>query len=352
MNPALEWLLSAAIRAPSGDNMQPWHFEVDPATEGITFFVDPARDPSPMNAAQRMSRVALGAALENLLRTAQRNGWEVRLNEPAPPAVVAVQVHATDPGSRAIDSAIANRVTNRQVYDGQPVVDTVLQRLKADTPLLDGAATQWLVERERLPALANLIGRADAMMFGEPSMRRAFWANIRFDAPTDAEVEEGLSLASLELAAGERIALRMLAWLPNWLLRIGGGLRAFAARARLLVGSAAGLCLVLAPNRISAIDDVTVGRAMQRAWLALTEQGLAAQPMMTLPVLENVLDNGTPDLIESLRRRGVDDLLQEMRRLMPEIAEARLAYLLRFGKAPAPSGRTGRLPLARVVKWL
>ncbi len=37
---------------------------------------------------------------------------------------------------------------------------------------------------------------------------------------------------------------------------------------------------------------------MERAWLALTEQGLAVQPMMSLLVLDNVLTHGD----ESLKR--------------------------------------------------
>jgi hypothetical protein len=349
MDTALDWLLSAATRAPSGDNLQPWRFEVDAAAGRVTFFVDPRRDPSPMNAGQRYSRVALGAALENLLRTARLNGWEARLEEPPPPALTAVRVLADPADSRQVDPVIADRVTNRRPYDGRAVPEDVLEGLKTQAPALGGVTTHWVVGRERLAALADLIGRADATIFGEPSMRRAFLSNIRFDAPGGAEVEEGLSLASLELSGADRLGLKVMPWLPNWLLRYGGGLRAFAARARALVTSAAGLCLVTAPDRLPA-TDLAVGRAMQRAWLALTARGLAAQPMMSLPVLENALDNGTPALIESLGRGHVTALLAECRNLTPEVGEGQLAYLLRFGYAPPVSGRTGRLPLAAVVR--
>src|SRR5262249_30330288 len=152
--------LSAAIRAPSGDNMQPWRFEVDSGAGRIAFFVDPARDPSPMNAGQRMSRVALGAALENLLRTAGLNGWEARLEGPAPPALAAIHVVAVPADSRQVERVIADRVTNRRPYDGRPVAEDVLGRVKAETPSLDGVTTHWVVDRQRLAALADLVGRA------------------------------------------------------------------------------------------------------------------------------------------------------------------------------------------------
>src|SRR5437588_12772428 len=69
----IEALMTAAVRAPSGDNTQPWRFSVDSGRGRIAIDVDPARDPSPMNAGQRMSRIAVGAALENMLRTLDKN---------------------------------------------------------------------------------------------------------------------------------------------------------------------------------------------------------------------------------------------------------------------------------------
>jgi hypothetical protein len=349
MNSALEWLLTAAIRAPSGDNTQPWRFEVDSSTGHVQFFVDETRDPSPMNSGQRMARIAIGAALENLLRTAQANGWHSQLEAAPPAAVASLRVQAIAGGSPQTDSTIAQRVTNRRPYDGRSVSEDVLARLKERTPPLEGVLTHWIVGRERLVPLAEVIGRADATMFGEPSMRRAFLKNIRFDAPPTAEVEEGLSLASLEVSGGQRMALKTMRWMPNWLLHAAGGMKVFAATARSLIESAAGLCLVTAPDRQPA-TDLTVGRAMQRAWLALTAEGLAVQPMMSLPVLENALDNGSPELIAALGREKVQGLLADWRRLVAEVGDGRLAYLMRWGHAGPVSGRTGRLPLSAVSR--
>ena len=70
-------LLKAAAVAPSGDNTQPWRFEVE--TSRIRVIVDPARDPSPMNAGQRMARIAAGAAAENIIACQRHNGGEARV---------------------------------------------------------------------------------------------------------------------------------------------------------------------------------------------------------------------------------------------------------------------------------
>jgi nitroreductase len=350
MNDALESLLASAIRAPSGDNMQPWRFDVDHGSGRITFLVDETRDPSPMNAGQRMSRIAVGAALENFLRTAHRSGWVTHLEEPKAPAVAVVRVEVIPGSAGAAEKIVADRVTNRRPYDGRPVGEDVLARLKHETPELEGVTTQWVVGRERLAPLADLIGRSDATMFGESLVRKAILANVRFDAPPEAEVEEGLSLASLELSPGDRRALKLMPSLPNWLLRLAGAARLFAATARRLVESASGLCLVVAQDSAPR-TDLTVGRAVQRAWLTLTAEGLAAQPMTSLAVLDNVLEHGSAELIACLGRDRLTNLLGELRKLAPEIGGGRPAFLLRFGFAPPPSGRTGRLPLPAVVSW-
>jgi hypothetical protein len=97
--------------------------------------------------------------------------------------------------------------------------------------------------------------------------------------------------------------------------------------------------------------DLLVGRAMQRAWLTLTAEGLAVQPMMSLIVLENVREHGDAALVESLGPDTLAALRDEFRTLVPELGGWRPAFLMRFGFAPAPSGRTGRLPTHVVAHY-
>lgn len=345
----LETLLNAAVRAPSGDNTQPWTFQVDADAGSIALVVDPTRDPSPMNAGQRMARIAVGAALENMLVTAARNGWKAEAGPATPPALAVLTLADSKASAGSLDPAIGARVSNRRVFDGRPVAPDILQRLAAAGPALDGVRTLWLTERERTVGLAEVISRADALMFGERTMRQAFLGNVRFDAAATAEVDEGLSLASLELAAADRVALRLMRKAPHWLVQYGGPLRAIAGHARRLVTSAAGLCLVAAADD-SAATDVLVGRALQRAWLALTAAGLAVQPMMSLPVLDNALTHGGAALGLALGRDRVLALGRQFRKLVPELAADRPAALLRFGYAAPPSGRTGRRTLESVCR--
>lgn len=328
----LEKLIAAAIRAPSGDNTQPWRFLVDSTAGQLSIQLDEIRDPSPMNAGQRMARIAIGAALENVLRMARCNGLEASVVERQGAALATIRIASGDHSRVETEPVLKDRVTNRRLYDGRAVPEQILAALQHETPELEGVKTYWVVARERLVKLASLIGAADATMFGEPSMRRAFLGNVRFDAPVISEVEEGLSLASLELTAMDRLALRTLRRLPDVIVRFAGIMKVFATKARALVESASGLCLIVAHSRDQRADLV-VGRAMQRAWLALTAHGLAVQPMMSLCVLDNVLEHGSSDVIASLDSKKATALGEEFRSLAPEIGDGRAAFLMRFGFA-------------------
>jgi sulfur-carrier protein adenylyltransferase/sulfurtransferase len=344
-------LLSAAIRAPSGDNTQPWRFVLH--RDRITVFVDEARDSSPMNAGQRMSRIACGAAVENMLRVAQAEGWQAEV-EPGSDACLAVISWRPAPeatlATGRVEDTIKSRVTNRRMYDRRPVPDKVLGALKSATPVLDNVTTHWIVDRVRISRLAAVISQADAIMFGQKAMRWAFLSNVRFDAAYNSEVEEGLSLACLEASAPERLGMRTMFRGPNWLFKLSGTQYVLGSRARKLVKSASGLCVVVAPeDPRTSYMDLLVGRAMQRAWLALHEEGLAVQPMMSLLVLDNLLDHGSPELIASLGRKRLLALRDGFRALVPEVGSGRPAFLMRFGFAPPPSGRTGRRPLSAVT---
>jgi hypothetical protein len=250
----------------------------------------------------------------------------------------------TDP-TRDVEAA---RLTNRRPFDGRSIPAEILDRLIGQTPDRGGTRTLWIMGADRLASLARLIGRADAAMFGEASMRRAFLAKVYLDAAPGEAVAEGLSPAALELSTFDRWALRAIRRAPDRWIDLTGVSRVFAAKARKLVQSSSGLGLVAARDD-GAETDLLVGRAMQRAWLALTAEGLAVQPMMSLLVLENVHQHGDAALIESLGRDRLAALRGEFRALVPELEGWRPAFLMRFGFAPPPSGRTGRLPLHAVA---
>lgn len=322
-------LISAAILAPSGDNTQPWRFEIDDEMPSITVCVDETRDTSPMNAGQRMARIACGAAVENIVQTAAWNRWSTTV-EHVEPSAVRVILDGDCRHSGDIPEAIKNRHTNRKLYNGQPISASQLRLLEESIDVPEGIEVRFITERRDIERCADLIGQADAIMFGQIRFLQAFLDNVRFDQPTNAPVEFGLSIGSLELKWLERQLLPHMRQLPEAVTSSLAVRRAFKAKARQLVQSAGGLCVICARPATDE-SDLEIGRIMEQAWLAFTRFGFAVQPMMSIPVLASA---GRP--IESVRTELV-------RAMQADPADNELlAAILRFGYGPPSTARTGR----------
>jgi hypothetical protein len=323
-------LISAAILAPSGDNTQPWKFEVDERASTITVLVDETRDTSPMNAGQRMSRIACGAVVANVERTAAWNGWATQI-EQVNSSSVRIKLSGSIFNSGTIPSEIRNRHTNRKLYNGHAIANSKLRSMERSIELPEGIGLRLISERHEIEQCAAVIGQADAIMFGQRRFLNAFLDNVRFDRPPNELVEFGLSIGSLELNWIERQLLSQMQHLPKALVCSLPMRRTFQRKASRLVCSASGLC-VFTLNESSEASDFQIGRVMQRAWLEITACGLAVQPMMSMSIL-----NSTGLLTNSLHAGLADSAPAKHLNLMCPAA------ILRFGFGPPVSSRTGRL---------
>lgn len=340
LSPMFATLLEAARWAPSGDNTQPWQFIVDEEASTIELRIDASRDPSPMNAGQRMARIAIGAAIQNITRTAAANGWNVCVREPVEQQRVILEVHGYREVSGTIESALRQRCSNRRRYDGGELPVEMVARLNESLAGEAGVEAAWITDRVHIEKAADVIGEADAMMFASQRVRRAFFEKIRFDLPACAEAAEGLSLGSLELSLADRISLPLLPRLSERGFTWTGARRTLRNKARGLVRSSSGL-LVLS-RQGGAESDYDVGRRFQTAWLAVAEQGLCAQPMMSLPVLDNLCKNDESCCGDADFCAAVEVLTERFRCAMGRPELGQIGAILRFGRGQGPTSRVGR----------
>jgi hypothetical protein len=78
--------------------------------------------------------------------------------------------------------------------------------------------------------------------------------------------------------------------------------------------------------------------------------GFAAQPMMSLPVLDNLMQHGLPrDMSGKGFTENCTALLTQFCELTAEHGSSSPGFLLRFGYARSPSVRTGRIGDDRTV---
>ncbi len=331
MEAHIERILDAARTAPSHDNLQPWRFRA--LGDTVSFGIDVERSAT---SGEMMARIGLGAAIECASIAAARMGISPRIQPPQEGALVTMTF--ADP-KRLPDPDLSRtrRATNRKPYDGRALDDATLRALRDAVPQRDLAVVHWF-GRERLRALGPIVEQADEIVHLDATLRERALAAVRFDVKDREVVSRGMPLASLELSTAERAALVGLR------KPVGAGMTASAAktmgtRARKLMESASGV-LVITTTGIDPMADVDVGRSVQRAWMALTAKGLAAMPMTALMSLAQVAQ---PD-------ERVTNVLASFRAAFPNVAPgSRIAFLMRFGFADAPTLRPGRYELGESV---
>ena len=117
----IEKIVEAAAKAPSGDNVQPWRFEVSNEFTQLNLYNLPEKDDSYFNYQQTASYIAHGAVIENMTIAAQHLGYKAQI-ELFPDSANMNHVARVDlmPATAECDplyEAIVNRCTNRFPYE-------------------------------------------------------------------------------------------------------------------------------------------------------------------------------------------------------------------------------------------
>jgi molybdopterin/thiamine biosynthesis adenylyltransferase len=342
----IEAIASAASRAPSGGNAQPWRFE----SLGADFrvFLDPARTTT-MDRQFRGSYVAIGAALFNARVAAAAQGLlgPVDVDENGPSSGPVAVLHLGAERNRDLASyypGVMARAANRHHGDPAPIHALVCSILENGVTL-EGARLHLLSDRALLDACSDLLAESDRLRFLSPTLHREMIGELRW--PGRDSIETGIDIRTLELGpmdlASLAIARRpeVMAHLADWnagqMLGMG---------TRTAVRSSSALAIVTVAG-LGPADYVHGGAAVERLWLDAERSGLAVQPVS--PVFMYATEESDfVDLVGD--RAGELRALSERFRQTAGIEEGeQLALVLRLSHAPPPSARSLRLPLEQVL---
>jgi len=350
-------LLNAAILAPSGGNCQPWKW-LDSGGR-LHLFLDRARSFALADYQGCGALVGLGAAIENLVLAAHREGLEVGVTPfPAGEAedlAVSFELFAEPgPGCEAhwrdeLGAFIGERHTNRRSGGGGRLEAGVMAELRAAVGSIDGAQVQFLEEEEQLAAIGRLVGGGDRIRFLNEACNRELYRELRW---TEAEAQterDGISVDSLELSRTERAGLKICSSLPS--LRYirewdaGHGLIKGSLKA-IVASSAVGLLTMPGCRRI---DYLRGGRAMQRMWLAAHGLELSIHPMTTLTFMFARLLRGGGEGLDPATIEDLARLRDPYLRLFDVPAGAGEVLLFRIGRTGPATTRAPRRALQDVL---
>jgi molybdopterin/thiamine biosynthesis adenylyltransferase/nitroreductase len=344
-----EALLSAAVRAPSGGNCQPWRFHVDGSTVWVVH--DAPRSRTLLDRTGEAAMVALGAAVENLCIAATHHELEPRVTafpRPDRPDVVArVDLSSGWPKPDPLLDAVFQRVTDRRRPARTALPDATKAALLA---AIGSDATLRLREGPlELDLIGEILAEVDRVRFLHPVLHDEMMKELRWTAAAADATRDGMGLDEIEAGDLDKAVMAELsrpdvaAFLRS---QNGGSKLGDPARAWIRSASAVGLISALDGSHPAAF---AAGRAAQRVWLTATAQGIGLQPVGVVSYMIRHLGTEAeagylPRERDALRR--ADAAIGE---LFGERASEKRLLLFRLVQAGPPVVRSRRRDLAEVV---
>ncbi len=319
MDNKVEKIVQAAVRAPSGDNTQPWRLEVSDNGQRIDLYNAPERDPSYFNYRQLASYVAHGALIENLLIAAKSLGRATELTLFPSPAdhqhIACFSFADAEPDIDPLYSAIFRRQTDRNRFKATPLSQGQISDLQTAVSPVAGTALTLITAKKQIRRLAWLLRLNDRLVFEHKAIHQFLFKQIRWNPEETESTQDGMPIETLGLNPMERL---MFPAFKRWnTVRILN---------KLALSRIVGLKGWVNCRNSSALGIVTVkenspqgflnaGRAVQRVWLQATLDGLAFQPVTGLFFLFQRIEDDKLQGFDEKQIRLIERARKELQQL-------------------------------------
>lgn len=347
--PVIEQVLEQARWAPSGDNTQPWRFEIHDSHSVIVHGHDTRAD-CVYDLDGHASHIALGALLETISIAASSHGLEAEVERDPQAAddrpTFRVTLHSGEEVTpNPLAPFIPIRATQRRPMRMQPLSSRQKQLLQEAVG--EGFQIRWFESFADRARVARLLVRSAIIRLTTPEAfavhsRIIDW-HARFSEQRIPDQATGLDPMARQLTRWAFADWNRVRFLNRYL----AGTVLPRVELDLLPALACGahFAIVRAAPVVDIDDYVDVGRAWQRFWLTATSLGLWSQPEMTPLIFARYARNGiafTDHRKALLLAHSVNDRLAA---LLAPYDHTQTVVMGRLGKGPKPVSRSLRRPL-------
>jgi hypothetical protein len=350
----IERILDLARWAPSGDNDQPWRFEIVD-DHHVRIHGRDTRDWCVYDLDGTSSQIALGALLETLRIAATAEGMRAEhvLDPDAPEhaPLIDVTLRVDDRVSPdALLPFITSRATQRKPFSTRSLSDRQKQAL--EQILGEGFSVHWIEGSAGRRQMAKLLFHNAHIRLATPEAYQVHRQNIewgvQFSEHHIPELALGVDPATRRimrwaLQSWSRVQFlnRFLAgtWLPRLQMDWRTGL-----------GCAAHFVIVADKPLVTTEDFLAGGAAMQRFWLEATRRGLQLQPEMTPIIFSRYVARSLAFTSIAAEQSLAETLAGQLTHLLGDAGNTlQRVYMGRVGFGPAPQSRSVRPPLETLI---
>jgi len=346
-------ILELARWAPSGDNAQPWRFEVIDAHHLVVHGFD-TRENCVYDLDGHPSQIAHGALLETLAIAASAHGLRADISRRpgSPDAHPDYLVELIPDRSVTPDPLlphIRQRSVQRRPMRTTPLTPAQKQALQAAVGNL--YSMRWFEGGQRW-RLARLMFDNAKLRLTLPEAysvhREIIEWNARFSEDRVPDRALGLDAMTLKLMRWVMTSWRRVEFFNTWL----AGHLTPRIEMDLLPGLLCGAHFaILADKPPETVDDyVAAGRAVQRFWLTATSLDLQLQPEVTPLIFGRYMREGRPFSRLSSATGRAESLYRRLFALLPGNAVEQTVFLGRVGQGRPAASRSLRRPVENLVQ--
>lgn len=358
-------IIEAGNQAPSGDNSQPWRFEVEEQNNQtfIRAVYVTAEKASPFDYAGESSLITLGGVAENMTVAAQHLGYETTL-EPSftnenTPSSVELRISKEEPTSppdpirtRAYQG-IFERHTNRYPYQKQRVTKDLKAHLETLTKnKIPELQIHFIEDRRQLRAMAWAVSCYEQLFFWNKRLHQGVWRYLHVSKKAAERARDGLDLRTFGLTRFDQFSFRLLQMWPLVRVLHFVGLLWFIRFKMYVRYTKAGAFLIITAPEAKHPNAFELGRALEHLWIELNLLGCAAQPQYAVGLLHQACDVGETEIYSPRQLRCLQKNYARIQDLGTRVtSETRVVrFVLRVGTPVHPTPRSlRRTPTVRYI---
>lgn len=350
----IEKILDLAKWAPSGDNVQPWRFEICNEHHVIVHGYD-EREACIYDRLGHASQFSVGALAENVAIAASQFGWQCHFDAPVVdgPSQFHISVRFTEQPGITPDPLlgyIKSRATQRRAMSTRRITEEEKSRLNA--ALGPHFRLVWFEDfNQRLMITRHLCTFSHLRL----TLRETYDLHrtvIDWNQRYSNDKMPDLALGS------SRLALLIMRWtMKSWkridfLNRYLAGTLLPHIELDIIPGLACGAHFIVTakqpPQTLS--DHIASGRAIQRFWLTATALGLSIQPEMMAVIFNSYIAHN----VAFSHKQGVyaraEKMTYDFAHSVGDETARTMIFMGRIGAGPAPDARSLRRPLHELLK--
>ncbi len=349
----LQRILDLARWSPSGDNTQPWRFEIHSESRFIIHASD-TRDWCLYDLDGRASQIAVGTLLETIGIAATGEGLRARFTRlpdvPETQPLIEVMLEPAPGGEHdPLLPFIRARVTQRRPLSTRPL--SPAQKAALEQSVGEHYRVLWLEGREQRWRMAKLMFKNAHIRLTIPEAYAVHKRIIQWDSQFSADriPDQAVGL--------DPVALKLMKWAMKSWERVALLNKYFAGtlmpRIQLDLIPAlrcAAHFILVSRQPVEHIDDyLDGGRATQRFWLTATKLGLQFQPELTPLIFSRYVAESKTFTGEQAAQRNAVHLKHQFEKLAGADTLGGAVFMGRVGFGNAPAARSLRHELKELI---